>query len=473
MRKYTSKNLFCNAILIALAGGVSINMAIAATPGWGYAEIVSTAQGGAAANNHSYTHRSKALSADGRFVVFSSDATNLLDTVDSNGRFTDVFLRDRQTGVVEMVSVDSQGKQSPGVFVSDEPSISLDGHFVAFKSYGPLVASDTNHSLDIYLRDRLTGTTQLVSVNSQGELATGGGSERPSISGDGRYVVFESTMKNLVPGDTNGVGDIFLRDIQQGTTKRISVSSSGVQANAESRAPNISADGRYVVYHSYATNLIPGVGNYQVYRYDIQTGKTELVSVIYQKNQNGSTVSMVLVPGDKPSSYPQISGDGRYVVFGSQASNLVRGAVPFINQIYLRDMQKGTMTLISQEFAARSPGNQGSEHPVISGDGRYIAFASFASNLVPDDTNKTKDIFRYDTQTREMQRINVDELGTQGTAISQAASISYDGSTIGFASYGNYWTVNKGAKAMLSNGYPASDVMVVIPASSRTASSEF
>ncbi len=180
--------------------------------------------------------RFPSISADGRFVAFFSDATNLV-AGDTNGA-DDVFVRDRKQGTTERVSVSSAGEQAnAGTVRPPDPSISADGRFVAFESYASnLVAGDTYGTWDVFVRDRSAGTTELVSVSTAGEQGNDGSGD-PSISADGRFVAFESSATNLVAGDTNGADDVFVRDRQAGTTELVSVSTAGRQGNAVSPMP--------------------------------------------------------------------------------------------------------------------------------------------------------------------------------------------------------------------------------------------
>ena len=221
------------------------------------------------------------ISADGRYVAFSSDAPNLVpgDTNDA----LDVFVHDRETGTTSRVSVDSAGTQAEGV--SGFTSISADGRYVAFGSRAPnLVPGDTNDALDVFVHDRTTGTTSRVSVDSAGSQAEGG-SAFTSISADGRYVAFGSAAPNLVPGDTNDALDVFVRDRETGTTSRVNVDSAGTQAEGVSglgnRDSSISADGRYVAFGSDAPNLVPGDTNdaQDIFVHDRERGTTSRVSV--------------------------------------------------------------------------------------------------------------------------------------------------------------------------------------------------
>ena len=197
------------------------------------------------------------ISADGHFVAFESSASNLVggDTND----FGDVFVRNRWSGKTKRVSVSSAGAQ--GNLGSARASISAGGRFVAFEAAAwNLVGGDTNGESDVFVRDRRTGKTRRVSVSSAGAEGNGG-SSRASISADGRFVAFYSFASNLVGGDTNGSFDVFVRNRWTGKTKRVSVSSAGAEGNNDSFSPSISADGRFVAFHSFASNLVGGDTN--------------------------------------------------------------------------------------------------------------------------------------------------------------------------------------------------------------------
>jgi len=253
-----------------------------------------------------------ALSADGRYVAYSSDASDLVP--EDNNDVRDVFVHDRQIGTTERVSVDSAGNQ--GNWHSADPAISGEGRFVAFDSgASSLVVGDTNGVSDIFVHDRQTGATQRVSVDSAGNQGNWHSAD-PAISSDGRYVAFESLASNLVPGDTNGVYDVFLHDRQTGATQRVSVDSAGNQGSAHGLDPAISGDGRYVVFHS-SSNLVPGDTNgmTDVFVHDWETAVTERVSVDSAGNQANNSSS-------DPAA---IGADGRYIAFVSRASNLVPG----------------------------------------------------------------------------------------------------------------------------------------------------
>ncbi|MEA3402517.1 MAG: FlgD immunoglobulin-like domain containing protein [Armatimonadota bacterium] len=284
----------------------------------------------------------------------------------------------------ERVSVANDGSQ--GSNYSALPSISADGRYVAFEALASnLVPGDTNNYRDVFVHDRHTGQTTRVSVASDGWQAN----HRaccPSISADGRYVAFEALSSNLVPGDTNGWWDVFVHDQQTGQTTRVSVASDGIQADGLSFAPSISADGRYVAFYSDAVNLVPVDTNgwWDVFVHDQQTGQTTRVSVASDGTQ-----------GNDRSRGPSISADGRYVAFNSYASNLVPGDTNGQRDIFVHDPQTGQTTRVSVA-SDRTQANGGSYRPSISADGHYLAFESWASNLVPADTNRTGDVFVHD-----------------------------------------------------------------------------
>jgi len=361
------------------------------------------------------------ISTDGRYVAFLSSASNLVPG-DTNGTW-DIFVHDHQTGVTERVSVHSLGTQGNGQ--SWAPSISANGRYVAFHSLASNLGLgvDTYFGNDLFVHDRQTGMTELVNVDPLG--AQGDGGMYPSISADGRYVAFASGASNLVPGDTNGFADIFVRDRQTGMTERVSVDSLGAQGNGNSEFSSISADGRYVALYSNASNLVPGDTNayVDIFVHDRQTGVTERVSV-------GSLGAQ----GNHDSLNPSISADGRYVAFVSLASNLVPGDTNVEADVFVHDRQTG-MTELTSVDSLGTQGNYRSLYPSISADGRYVAFVSWATNLVPGDTYGNYDVFVHDRQTGVTERVSVDSLGTQGGHDSLYPSISPDGGYVAFVSW--------------------------------------
>ncbi|MGD9519826.1 MAG: TolB family protein, partial [Armatimonadota bacterium] len=297
-----------------------------------------------------------------------------------------IFVHDRLTGETTRVSVSTGGGQAKKA--SHFPSISADGRCVAFESYASnLVPGDTNGSEDIFVHDRLTGETTRVSVSTGGGGANGP-SGWPSISAEGRYVAFIGFgwADNLVPGDTNDTNDIFVHDRLTGQTTRVSVATGGGQANDWSEGPSISADGRYVAFHSSADNLVPGDtnGHEDIFVHDRLTGETTRVSVATGGGQ-----------ANQGSWEPSISADGRYVAFHNLASNLVPGDTNGSEDVFVHDRVTGQTTRVSVSTGG-GQANGESGKPSISADGRYVAFESLASNLVPGDTNGVEDIFVHD-----------------------------------------------------------------------------
>jgi Tol biopolymer transport system component len=236
-----------------------------------------------------------------------------------------------------------------------------------------------------FVHDRQTGITERVSVDSAGNEGNSL-SGSPAISADGRFVAFQSSASNLVTGDTNGWSDIFVHDRQTGITERVSVDSAGNQGNAGSWYPAIRADARYVAFESEATNLVPGDNNgwFDIFVHDRQTGITERVSVDSAGNQ-----------GNGSSRDPAISADGRYVAFQSCASNLVTGDTNGRADTFVHDRQTGITERVSVDSAGNE-GNSFSQEVHVSADGRFVAFASEASNLVPGDNNGWFDILVHD-----------------------------------------------------------------------------
>ena len=255
------------------------------------------------------------------------------------------------------------------------------------------------------MRDRNTGATERVSLDSTG---TQGNSDSlsPSISADGRYVAFYSFASNLVTGDSNGASDIFVHDRNTGDTERVSVDSGGTQGNSGSYGPSISSDGRYVAFHSFASNLVAGDSNgvVDIFVHDRNTGDTERVSLDSSGTQ-----------GNSGSANPSISSDGRYVAFYSFASNLVAGDTNGAYDIFVHDRNTGDTERVSVDSSG-TQGNSDSANASISSDGRYVAFFSGASNLVTGDSNGFSDIFVHDRNSGDTERVSVDSSGTQGNS---------------------------------------------------------
>ena len=288
----------------------------------------------------------------------------------------DIFVHDRQTSQTTRVSVDSGGAQANDNSSEYAVAISGDGRYVAFQSDASnLVTGDTNGMGDVFVHDRQTGQTTRVSVASGGTEANGS-SGSPNLSNDGRFVVFSSSATNLVSGDTNGKTDVFVHDRQTGATTRVSVNSIGIQADGGGGSADVSGDGRYVLFRSKSNNLWPEAEDYYelIYVHDRQTGQTTLASVYTGGN--------ILETGS--IEFPTISRDGRYVAFSFYA----HGGGPM--DIWVRDLQMGESIQVTN---GGIDNEDSSYYPSLSADGSLVAYASHASNLVGGDTNGVPDVF--------------------------------------------------------------------------------
>ena len=370
------------------------------------------------------------LSADARFVAIGSQATNF--TAGDVPLTWDVFIRDRHTGVTECISLDPSGL--PGNGDSWDPTISADGRYVAFWSYATnLLASDTNGKVDVFVHDRVNGTVQIASLSFSGAQGNDD-SLSPAISADGSCVAFTSRASNLVTGDTNGVLDIFVRDLVAGTTERVSVATGGAQANDDSFNPSISGDGRFVAFTSLATNLIAGDSNgvVDVFVRDRLNGTTVRVSVSSSGAEGNSySYGTFLLSTEEPVN--QLSADGRFVVFESEATNLVAGDTNGSKDIFVHDLLTGTTERASVDSAGVQ-GNGDSMAPAISADGLTVGFLSQASNLVTGDANAFADVFVHDRVTGTTERVNVDSHGAEADDSSGGVVLSGDGSVVCFGS---------------------------------------
>ena len=322
------------------------------------------------------------ISANGRFVSFTSDASNLVQGDTNNVQ--DLFVHDRRTRRTTRVSVNSRGRQ--GNDDSSESDISATGRFVLVSSTATnLVRNDLNGYEDLFVHDRMTGTTRLVSVRSNGAQANAavGNIDPGSISADGRFITFYTEASNLVKDDDNAVADVFVRDRVAGKTTRVSVSSAGDEANASSRDPSISGDGTLVTFTSDATNLVGADGNAErdIFVHNRNRGTTRRISV-----------SSADVEADGSSGYPSISADGRYVAFDTSAENLIASDTNNYIDVYVRDRKRRTTVRVSLTNAG-AEGDSESSYAFISANGRFVAFQSYASNLIGTDTNATTDIY--------------------------------------------------------------------------------
>jgi hypothetical protein len=376
------------------------------------------------------------VSADGRYIAFTSTANDLVP--DDTNIFPDVFVKDRQTGAIEVISRNAGGIISN--FVSSNPAISADGRYVAFLSNATnLVSNDLNGSNDIFLKDRQTGSITRINVDPNGNEANQGqsGFHAPAISSDGRYISFVSAASNLVLNDTNNQADVFVRDTQTGQTTRVSVTSGGVQVNSGAdffETPAISGDGRYVAFHSSASDLVLNDGNIfsDVFVHDRQTGQTTIASL----GSGG------ISGGNAFYSNVSLSADGRHVGFTSNSGSLVVGDTNNNYDVFVRDLQSGQTTRVSvSSTGVQGNGRSGDDRPHFSADGRFVLFDSEATNLVTGDTNGSLDLFLHDRQTGDTTRVSVDSSGNEvnfayadSSFIDRNSALSADGRVVVFTS---------------------------------------
>jgi Tol biopolymer transport system component len=447
-----------------------------------------------------------ALSAAGGVVAFES-----ADLLNDNRHLTyDVFARDVATGATGLISARHPAlpSQTPdGISSLTSFSVSSNGQFVAFYSDADdIVPNDTNGCRDVFVRDLVLGTNLLVSVNMNG-VAGDGISTDPAISGNGRYVAFTSSADDLVPGDTNQAQDVFIRDLQAGTTTLVSVSPDGITpGNADSYSPQISTDGRYVLFHSKASNLTAGSfgtgvenlfvrdlqlgtnyalttsgvtsasmtldgryvafvdtagsGNGIVYTWDTQaaarvtTNAAAFGITLIAISPDGSKIAYfggsgvfglrvidrlpnatAFVTGGNPAFHPglQFSTDGRFLTY----------ALTVPKQVFLYDYQSNSIVVVGRNFNSTSAASTNSDSPAISPDGRYIAYRSTATNIVPEDFNNAADVFIYDASNNATILVSVNVSGTStANSCSLQPVFSADGQTLFFQSWASDLVAN-------------------------------
>ncbi len=449
------------------------------------------------------------MSADARYIAFEYPDGNLVPN-DSN-RAYDVVMRGMSANTNELIStrLPALPSFSPNA-PSWIPTIatSTNGRYFAFVSEADnLVANDTNDLRDVFVHDFLTGSNVLVSVDTNGVFSGNGVSTDPSMSGDGRYIAFVSSATNLVAGDTNNAQDVFLRDLQTGITSLVSINAaSNGPGNRRSFSPTISTDGRYVLFHSFATNLVSSFpfrpplpsGPDNLFLRDLSSGATYALTtngtasaISYSMTPNGRftafslpspagvyiwdsqaaapvytntsasatgfgispngqwliySASNQLYAGDiiantnvlitaQPLFFPNMgirfSADSRFVAYAASGA-----APPEIRQIYLYDFLTGTNLLLSQNFTSNGGGNTNSDSPAISSDGSFIAYRSLATNIVQGDGNGFADVFLYDRVTGLTTLVSSNLLGTLSADSESTTPIfTGDGQTLLFQSW--------------------------------------
>ncbi|HWJ62150.1 MAG TPA: DUF4214 domain-containing protein [Acidimicrobiales bacterium] len=359
-----------------------------------------------------------ALSNQGRFVAFDSIATNLI-AGDTNGK-KDVFVRDTLAATTTRISVATDG--TPGNGDSSQASISFNGRYVAFRSTATnLVPGDTNGQPDVFLRDTLKKTTVRVSVAGNGAQLTGGESSKPTVSGDGTEVLFLTAATNAVAGDANGKPDAFIRNVNAGFTERISVTGGEAPLTAGAVTASMSSNGRYVVFDSATTQIAGDTdASSDAFLRDRVLGSTEVVSIA----NDGSA-------SNAPCQFPTVSDNGRYVAFQTQATGMSPASDSAETDVFVRDRTTAKTQLASLTDGDQ-PGNQGGSVPQLSADGSRVAFGSGSTNLVSGDTNATSDLFVRDLAAGTTTRTSVKTLGGQLTGLSFSGAISPDGTATSF-----------------------------------------
>lgn len=403
-------------LLGALAPGTAVRATPDAVEAHGPTIRASVSSGGGQGNGASSR---PAVSADGRYIAFSSDADNLVGG-DTNGA-RDIFVHDRVANTTQRVSIRTGGEQANGP--SFAPAISDDGRIVAFYSLASnLVSGDTNGRADVFAHDRQTGQTSLMSVVING--TANGDSRDPDISGDGRYVVFASSASNLVGGDTNQADDIFRWDRVALIMERISVDSNGAQANNFSRNPAVNGNGQRIVFTSDAGNLVAGDGNFtaDIFLRDTSTGITSRVSITDGGGEANGT-----------SWLPDISSGGQHIVFVSYATNLVGNDNNGYADVFLRNTGTGRTHIISIATDG-AQGNNASEDPSVSADGRYVAFDSFATSLSPGTSPDLRKLFVRDRTTNTLLLASISTQGIIGNQGSREAALAANGRYVAYTS---------------------------------------
>jgi Tol biopolymer transport system component len=420
--RMTGRSHICwrTTLTLALAASLTLALVLAAQAAID-AKLVSKKSNGTAANGNSFTDLFGNLSGDGKLVTFHSQAANLpggdgstnqvyvrsigagktrlmskdndgdpagsdvqVGAISSNGRFVafygygsglpgasgyqQVWIRDRETGKTRLVSKANDG--DPGDNGSYLPALSAGGRYVAFYSEADNLPGGPMSGNRVYVRDTKRGKTILVSRTKQGDPATGA-TNGQAISSDGRLVIFESSDADL-PGGDGTTSHVYLRNLRRGSTKLVDRNSLGGAAASAAHNPSISGNGRFIAFDSSAVNLPAGDGTTnQVYRRDLDRGKTKLVS----RNHAGD-------PQDLYAQYGHVSGDGRYVVFLCHANNMP-GNDGQSDQVYARDLRKGKTRLLSRDDSG-DPAEDGAQYPSISRDGRFASFYSHSDNLGGD-----------------------------------------------------------------------------------------
>lgn len=395
--------------VVGLAFGL---VAMAAGPAW--AITTERASVDAAGNEGLAPSQDPDTNTDGRFVVFETEAA--LDPADTNG-LQDIYLKDMVTGGLRWVSQKVGGGDSNGH--SHDPAISADGLFVAYASDATdLVPVDPNGLRDVFVHNVTTGATQVASVGPGG-IPANGPSNHPKISAaPNPVVVFDSTATNLAPNDVNAFDDVYARVLASGANRLISRTPGGVSGNGPSTYPDITPNASRIAYESRAFDLAPDANGpiSDVLVHQPATGVNLVVSVA----SNGAV-------GNGDSGRPDLStaGNGRFVVFHSDASSLVAFDANNRRDVFWRDIAAGNTRIVSGSGAGQ--GNDHSQNPSVDPDGVWVAYESTAANLVPGDTNGFRDVFLREMTSAFVGRISVNSSGGQADGPSSTPATAANG----------------------------------------------
>ena len=361
---------------------------------------------------------SPSISADGNKIIFESTAGNLINDGISK---RNVYLYDIVTNQFERLSVSNSG--TAGNKNSLHADISHDGTLAVFDSFSNNLADNSGGKGNVFLRDIVNKTTILVSKTYDGNTPNGA-SSLPQISGDGRYVVFHSKASNLALNDTNGLRDIFVYDVINNTVQKVSTAHDGSITNGDSNTPSISNDGRFITYISVANNIDLSDDNnkYDVFLWDRQTGTSKLVTKTYDGTP--------LVANNRN---PYISGNGKYIAFISDAKNLVPNTNATFRHLFLYDVNADSISLISRSTNGVQA-NNANLIPRISDNCRFISYVSKANNLVDNDSNNSTDLFVYDSILKTTERVNLTNAGQELNAnVDFVSAINDNGQILAFA----------------------------------------
>ncbi len=468
------------------------------------------------------------LTPDGRFITFDGTDADLV--ANDNNRASDVFMADLTAGTNELISIrqPTLPSQTPGgATLGPVYSVNNNGRFVAFSGTGSglLASGYTNAYRGVFVRDQLNSTNILVSVDTNGLGGADGWSFEPSISGDGRYVAFTSGADNLVANDTNVAQDVFVRDLQAGVTSLVSVNTAGTgPGNAASYSPTISADGRYVLFHSLAKNLASGSfnGSENLFLRDLQVRtnyafttsgisavamtpdarfvayaptapfnfavwNSQTASTIYTKSTTSKVTALAISPDGNRIAYSistgsyaqdraansnwligsslvitnkgaQFTADSRFLVYATTAAQIANDTNG-VTDVYLYDFQTRSNFLVSQSYLWAGAANGPSDSPTISADGRFIAYRSSATDLVAGATNGLPNVYVFDRQTTNTTLVSVSAYGNYaGNNRSFAPAFSGDSQTLVFPSWASDLAAqnfNQGANLFSLGIYPA------------------